>query len=52
MATYKMIIRQEVGKAPITQDTCEEPSKEAAAKIFEERHGPAKIVAGPTKVSD
>ena len=52
MATYKMIIRKEVGKAPITSDTCEARNKEEASKIFEERRTPAKIVAGPTKVSD
>ena len=52
MATYKMIIRKEVGKAPITSDTCEARNKEEAAKVCEGRHTPAKSVAGPTKVSD
>ena len=52
MATYKMIIRVEAGKSPLTQDTCEAKNKEEASKIFEERHTPARIVAGPTKVSD
>ena len=28
MATYKMIIRVEAGKSPITQDTCEAKNKE------------------------
>lgn len=51
MHTYKIILRKETGKPQIKEDTCQARNNIEAAKIFDERHGPKNIVAGPFKVT-
>lgn len=54
MATWKMVLRkaEPVGTLAIETDTCEAPNKAEAAKIFEERHGVGRVVAGPMLVEE
>ncbi len=49
MPTYKMVLRQAepAGTLAVMEDTCEAKNRDEAAKIFEERHGVKRIVAGP-----
>lgn len=53
MATYKMILRkpEPPNSMAIMEDTCEAKNMEEARKIFEERHGNQRNVAGPIKVA-
>lgn len=52
MATWKMILRkaEPPGTLAIETDVCEAATKEEASKIFEERHGVGRVVAGPMLV--
>jgi hypothetical protein len=52
MATWKMILRkaEPPGTLAVEADFCEAEKKEEAAKIFEERHGVGRVVAGPMLV--
>lgn len=52
MPTYKMVFRkpEPPGTLDIMEDYCEAKTREEAQKIFESRHGPERIVAGPIKV--
>ena len=54
MATWKMILRkaEPPGTLAIEVDFCEADKKEDAAKIFEERHGVGRVVAGPMLVEN
>lgn len=52
MATWRMILRKpEPGTLDIMEDRCEAKNAEEASKIFNDRHGPGRVVAGPFKVS-
>lgn len=51
MATWKMILRRPEPKTlAIMEDRCEAKTAEEASKIFTDRHGPGRVVAGPFKV--
>ncbi len=54
MATWKMILRkaEPPGTLAIETDTCEAANKDEASKIFEERHGVGRVVAGPLLVEE
>jgi hypothetical protein len=54
MPTYKMILRQAEppGTLAVEEDFCEAKNREEAQKIFEERHGAGRTVAGPMKVEN
>jgi len=54
MPTYKMILRkaEPAGTLAVVEDFCEAKSREEAQKIFEERHGNGRTVAGPMKVEN
>lgn len=54
MATYKMILRkpEPPGTLAVEEDYCEANSRNEAQKIFEERHGTGRVVAGPMKVEN
>lgn len=49
MPTWKMILRkaEPPGTLAVEVDYCEAEKKEEASKIFEERHGVGRVVAGP-----
>jgi hypothetical protein len=54
MPTYKIILRDAenptTSELHVIEDYCEAPNRTEAQKIFEERHGPRYIVAGPLKI--
>lgn len=54
MPTYKMIFRkpEPPGTLEIMEDFCEAKDRNEAAKIFEQRHGVERVVAGPIKVEN
>jgi hypothetical protein len=54
MPTYKMILRkaEPPGTLAVEEDFCEAKSRDEAQKIFEERHGNGRVVAGPMKVEN
>lgn len=51
MATWRMILRKPGKTLDIMEDRCEAKTAEEAMKIFDDRHGPGRVVAGPFKVS-
>ena len=54
MATWKMVLRkaEPVGTLAVEADFCEAATKAEAEQIFNERHGPGRVVAGPLLVED
>jgi hypothetical protein len=54
MATWKMVLRkaEPVGTLAVEADHCEAATKAEAEKIFIERHGHGRVVAGPLLVEE
>lgn len=54
MYRYQIFLRkaEPVGTLEIIEDFCEAKSREEAQRIFEERHGFGRVVAGPNRIPD